>query len=52
MRLRIYGDVLPGAVIWCASDRALAINEGLGHEWNRAMAISGAMHGGHVSGAF
>ena len=23
-----------------------------GHEWNRAMAISGAMHGGHVSGAF
>jgi len=23
-----------------------------GHEWNRAMAISGAMHRGHISGAF
>jgi len=23
-----------------------------GHEWNRAMAISGAMHGGHIGGAF
>jgi len=23
-----------------------------GHEWNRARAISGAMHGGHISGAF
>ena len=25
---------------------------GLGHEWNRARAISGAIHGGHVGGAF
>jgi len=25
---------------------------GYGHEWNGAMAISGAMHGGHVGGAF
>jgi len=32
---------LPGAVIWCASDRALAINKGLGHKWNGAMAING-----------
>jgi len=23
-----------------------------GHEWNRAMAISGAIHGGHVGGVF
>jgi len=23
-----------------------------GHEWNRAIAISGAMHGGHIGGAF
>jgi len=23
-----------------------------GHEWNRARAISGAIHGGHVGGAF
>jgi len=23
-----------------------------GHEWNRAMAINGALHRGHVSGAF
>jgi len=62
MRYRIYGDVLPGAVIWCDSDRALAMN-GMrhGHEWNGAMAINGmrhghewngAMHGGHVGGAF
>jgi len=25
---------------------------GHGHEWNRARAISGAIHGGHVGGAF
>jgi len=23
-----------------------------GHEWNRAIAISGAMHRGHISGVF
>jgi len=25
---------------------------GHGHEWNRARAISRAIHGGHVGGAF
>jgi len=44
---------LPGAIIWCASDRALAMNEGLGHEWNGAMAMNGMRHGhkwGHAWG--
>jgi len=65
MRRRIYGDVLPGAVMRCDSDsdsdgglghkwiKAMAMS-GMrhGHEWNRARAISGAMHGGHIGGAF
>jgi len=25
---------------------------GYGHEWNKAMAISGAIYGGHVGSAF
>jgi len=71
MRRRIYGDVLPGAVMRCDSDSdsngALAMNRGLGHKWNKAMAMSGMRHGhewnraraisgaiykGHVGGAF
>jgi len=36
-RTGIYSDVLPGIVIRCDSDRALAISRGLGHEWNRAI---------------
>jgi len=32
---------LPGEVIRCDSDRVLAMNGDLGHEWNRAMAMNG-----------
>jgi len=50
MRHRIYADSLIGAVVWCDSDsdsdRALAMNGGLGHEWNGAMAMNG-MRLGH-----
>jgi hypothetical protein len=46
MRLR-----MPGAVVWCASDKALAINKGLGHEWNRAMAMNGMRYGHEWNGA-
>jgi len=30
--------------MWYDSDRALAMNGGLGHEWNRAMAMNGMRH--------
>ncbi len=41
MRHRIYNDVLIGAVVRCDSDGALAMNRGLGHQWNKVMAING-----------
>jgi len=32
---------LAGAVMRCVRDRTLAMNRGLGQEWNRAMAMNG-----------
>jgi len=35
----------------CDSDRTLAMNGGLSHEWNRAMAMNGMRHGHEWNGA-
>ncbi len=51
VRHGIYGDVLPGAVVGCDSDRALAMNGGLSHEWKGAMAMNGMRHGHEWNGA-
>jgi len=41
-----------GMAPWPWMECAMAMNDGMrhGHEWNRAMAISGAIHGGHTWG--